>query len=207
MKRWLVICLLTAPLAFAARVTAAVKPLIDNERVTVWDLGPADLNTADDVMKAAASMDTVAVYMAPETLQGRVDYVAKGTALRDTLRKSGATRMAVIALKDKVVPPLPNRSGLADAFPRPRSKKVIDNARVVVWDYTFEAGEPSPMHFHPRDVVTIYLKDGMLISTTPDGTKTNNEFTYGTIRFNPSNRTHTEVLTRGGSRIIAAELK
>ena len=105
------------------------------------------------------------------------------------------------------MPPVPNPSGLPEAFPRPRSRKVLENPRVVVWDYTFERGDPSPMHFHPRDVVTIYLKEGALVSTTPDGTKSDNVFSAGTIRFSPSNRMHTETLVKGESRIIAAELR
>ena len=190
-----------------AQAPGSIKPVIDNDRVVVWDLknppGAADA----DAVKGAQGMDSLAVYLAPPSIQGKVEFVARGGAIGDTIQRSGASRIVIINFRDRLVAPLPNHSGLPDAFPRPRSKKVLDNSKVMVWDYTFDRGDPSPMHFHPRDVVTIYLKDGALISTTPDGTKTDNEFSYGTIRFNPSNRAHTEILVKGESRIIAAELK
>ena len=77
----------------------------------------------------------------------------------------------------------------------------------MIWDYTFAAGQPSPMHFHSRDVVTIYTEDGAVTSTTPGGEAVVNEHYPGEAKFNPRNRTHTEVLSRGKVHIIAVELK
>src|SRR6267154_1593286 len=75
----------------------------------------------------------------------------------------------VITLKEKIVAPIANTSGFPNAFPRPNNKKVYEDARVIVWDYTWTPGVATPMHFHDKDVVVIYLGNGSLKSTTTDG--------------------------------------
>jgi len=116
-------------------------------------------------------------------------------------------RAIVIDLHDNVVPGIANESGYPDAFPRPGAKKVLETARVLVWDYTFVEGQPSPMHFHPRDVVTIYTEEGAVTATTPQGVQTVNNHHPGEVVFNQRNRAHTEQLSRGKVHIIAVELK
>lgn len=63
------------------------------------------------------------------------------------------------------------------------------------------------MHFHDKDVVVVFLEDGDLKSTTPDGKDVVNPYTSGTVRFNLRDRTHTETLVRGKQRAIITELK
>src|SRR6202167_63733 len=113
----------------------------------------------------------------------------------------------VIDLKDHPVAPIPNTTGYPLAFPRPGSKKILENDRVIVCDYTWTPGVPTPMHFHDKDVVVVFLDDGDLSSTTPDGQVTVNSFTPGSVKFNPRGRTHTETLMRGRQRAIITELK
>ncbi len=113
----------------------------------------------------------------------------------------------VIQLKDHVVPPLVNKSGLPNAFPRPGSKKQFENARIVVWDYSWTPGEPSPMHFHDKDVVVVYLENGALKSTTQDGKSVVNDISFGLTKFNPRDRSHTEEVVKGKARAVMMELK
>jgi hypothetical protein len=111
-----------------------------------------------------------------------------------------------VELKDRTTAPYPNTSGYPNAFPRPGSTKVLENDRVVVWDYTWVPGVATPVHFHDKDVVVVYLADGALTSTTPDGVSTVNEHSFGFTKFNPGNRAHTELLSRGSARAIVIEL-
>jgi hypothetical protein len=113
----------------------------------------------------------------------------------------------VIELKDNAIPPLANTTKFPNAFPRPGSKKVLENKRVIVWDYTWTTNVPTPMHFHDKDVVVTYLKDGSLQSTTPSGEKTINNYTFGTVKYNARDRTHTETLVMGSERAIIVEFK
>jgi len=116
-------------------------------------------------------------------------------------------KAVVITLKDKAVAPIRNTSGFPNAFPRPGNIKVYEDARVIVWDYTWTPGVATPMHFHDKDVVVIYLGNGSLRSTTPDGTSVVNTWRFGDTRFNARARVHTETLVDGQLRAIITELK
>src|SRR6185295_1988411 len=118
-----------------------------------------------------------------------------------------ANKVIVITLKDKKVAPIPNKTGYPNAFPRPGNVKVYEDARVIVWDYTWTLGKATPMHFHDKDVVVIYLDNGTLKSTTTDGKSVSNKRTMGQTYFNPRDRVHTETLTEGKLRAIITELK
>jgi quercetin dioxygenase-like cupin family protein len=196
-----------------------VAPIVDNERVTVWDITwtkgtPSPLRRRND--------DYVVLYVTNGRMKltrsdggsitlpagiGDVVFQPKGTVKTEESVSDEAMRARVIGLHDHYVAPLKNTSGYPKAFPRPGAKKLLDNARVVVWDYTFTSGAPSPMHFHDKDVVVTYMADGALTSTTPDGQSQTSEVTFGLTKFNPRSRTHTEQLVRGKSRVIAVELK
>ena len=174
----------------SAALVQAAQPIIDNERVTVWDttspLPPAE-------------HDFVAVSL---TKKGTAVLGRKG----EVPGKEGA-RTIVIELKDHPVAPLPNKSGYPNAFPRPHVKKLFENDRVIVWSYRWNPGEPTPMHFHDKDVVVVYEEDTALKSTTPDGTSVLNEYKDGQTKFNLRDRTHTETLVRGTGSAVMTELK
>lgn len=164
------------------------KPIIDNERVTVWDT----TQTA-----GILPYDSVIVSLTGKTAK----YLAKNTP-----RKSGG-RSILILLKDHPTATLPNKTSYPLAFPRPGSKKLLENKRVIIWDYIWTPGVATPMHFHDKDVVVTYLEDGTLKSTTPDGQVVMNPYKFGDARFNLGNRTHTETLAEGKQRAIIVELK
>jgi hypothetical protein len=135
------------------------------------------------------------------SLSGSATFVPKGATPKS------AGRSMVIELKDYPVAPIENKSGYPLAFPRPGSKKILENARVIVWDYSWTPGVPTPMHFHDKDVVVVFLEDGDLKSTTPDGQATVNAYKAGTVKFNLRDRTHTETLVSGKQHAIMTELK
>jgi hypothetical protein len=178
-------------------------PIIDNDRVTVrdstWTRGvPAslELQTADSV------------WIAVSPSVGDVRYWAKGAPRRAERSIGSPIRMIAIDLKDHPVAPLKNTSGLPNAFPRPgTNRKVFENDRVIVWDFTWTKGVPTPMHFHDKDVVVVYLGTGTLRSTTRDGKSVDNKWKPGDTRFNLRDRIHTETLVDGELRAIITELK
>jgi hypothetical protein len=163
------------------------KPAIDNDRVTVWDV-------KDSV--TAQPLDAVVI-----SFSGSATFVPKGTSPKTT------GRSIVIDLKDHPMPPIANTSGYPLAFPRPGSKKLLENERVIVWDFAWTPDIPTPMHFHDKDVVVLFLEEGDLKSTTPDGQSVVTAYKPGTIRFNARNRTHFETLVRGKQHAIIMELK
>jgi hypothetical protein len=174
----------------AATPTQGPAPIIDNERVTVWDmsssLGPAE-------------HDFVTISLS-----------SKGSA---TFNQKGATagraglRSVIIELKDNHVPPIANNSGYPNAFPRPHAKRLLENDRVIVWSYRWYPGLPTPMHLHDKDVVVVYEEPTALKSTAADGSSVVNEYQSGDVRFNNHGRVHTEQLIRGTGSAIITELK
>jgi hypothetical protein len=168
----------------------AAEPVIDNERITVWDTTKA---------LPPAQHDFVAVSL---THKGTAKFGHPG----DIAGKAGA-RTIVIYLKDHAVAPLANTSGYPPAFPRPHVTKLLENDKVIVWDYVWKLGEPTPMHFHDKDTMVVYEANGSLQSTTPDGKTKISEYSFGDIRFNRRDRTHTELLVRGHAHAVITELK
>jgi hypothetical protein len=176
-----------------------LKPAIDNERVTVWDVKW----TKGTANPAGRDLDAVIMRLTGAGA-GTASFSSKGS---DHKRGHVGDRWLVIALKNIPVPPLENKTGYPLAFPRPHVKKLLENDRVIVWSYRWNPGEPTPMHFHDKDVVVVYLEDTALTSTTPDGAKKMNEYKAFDIRFNLRDRTHTELLEHGTGSAMMMELK
>jgi len=143
------------------------------------------------------------------------DYVAvslfrKGTALfghKGDIPSKDGERTVVVELKDLAVAPIRNETGFPPAFPRPRSTKLFENDRVVVWNYVWRPGVPTPMHFHDKDALVVFEATGALQSTTPDGKSVVNDYRFGDIRFNRRDRVHTERLLNGRAQAVITELK
>jgi hypothetical protein len=176
----------------ARKGSSAWSP-IDNARVHVWsDSGSTP---------ASGRLPTIRI-----TLDGKVTYAPAGTASPATTAAPGGF-VVNIELKDAKVAPLGNTTKYPSAFPRPNVKKLLDNDRVVIWDYSWAPGVPTPMHYHDKDVVVLYLEDGALKSTEPNGQSVINEHYFGFTKFNPRDRVHTEELSKGKGRAIITELK
>ena len=113
----------------------------------------------------------------------------------------------VVELKDTPSRTVPNTTGLPPAFPRPGSKKILENDRIRVWNYKWLPGKPTPMHFHNTEVVVVFRGDGDIASTTQDGKTTVAHHNPGEIVFNLANRSHSEELVKGEQSGIMLELK
>jgi hypothetical protein len=171
----------------ALAILLALTSLITNARVAVSD-------GTDD---GTRSHDAVVVDMKGASAR----FVKQGEPL---LAKQ---RSIIIELLAPPVGPLPNTSGLPDAFDRPGIEKLLDNDRVTVWRYTWLPHKKTPRHFHANDVVVVHLADGVLASTTPDGKTVMNTNTVGLTKFNPRGRIHEEELVKGKATAVIVELK
>ncbi len=170
-----------------ARSHTALKPIIENERVAIWDATDS---------APPRRFDAVVV-----SLSGSAAFLPQGA-----LPKIAGPSI-VIDLKNHPVPPIGNSSGYPLAFPRPGVEKILENERVIVWDCTWRPGVAIPVHFHDKDVVAVFLEDGDLKSTTPDGQSVVNPHKPGEVRFTVRNRAHAEMLVRGKQHAILTELK
>jgi len=171
-------------------LSRGAEPVIDNDRVTVWDTTSA---------LPPAQHDFVAVSL-----------TQKGTAAfghRGAIPSKDGARTVVVELKDNSPPPLPNNTANPPAFPRPHAKKLFENDRVIVWNTVWRTGKPTPMHFHDKDVLVVFEANGTLQSTTPDGKSTVSEITFAKVSFNRRGRTHSETLLSGHAHAVVVELK
>ncbi len=192
--------------------------VIDNERVRVWDITLAQGQSTDF---GRHEYDVVTMFLvggqfrttsengatATERRFGEAVYSHKGAKQEEELIAGGPARLIVVELRDHPEPRYPNTSGYPLAFPRPGSRKVLDNERVVVWNYSWAPNTPTPMHFHDKDIVVAYRYDGSLKSTTPDGKSVVNDYKSGSIWFNRGDRVHFETLLKGRQSAIMVELK
>ena len=182
---------------------AGATPIIDNDRVTVWDF-----TWTRGVPEPLERPTTDSIWISVSLSAGDVRYWAKGAPRRAERSIGSPIRMISIDLKNHPGSTLTNTSGFPNAFPRPgNNRKVFENERVIVWDFSWTKGVATPMHFHDKDVVVVYLGTGTLRSTTPDGKAVDNKWKPGDTRFNLGNRIHTETLVDGELRAIITELK
>jgi hypothetical protein len=210
--------MLTASSSLLALPFEGGKQIVDNARVTVWDViwpsghGAAQ-PLANDTVSVALNDGPVRIVDITGTEKtatrkiGDLRFDGRGDGHREDSVGAAVPHDILVELKDAKVAPLANTSGYPNAFPRPGSSKVFENSRVVCWDYTWTPGVPTPMHFHDKDVVVVYLETGVLASTTPDKQVVNNPHYFGFTKFNSRDRSHTETLIEGKGRAIIVELK
>jgi predicted metal-dependent enzyme (double-stranded beta helix superfamily) len=205
--------LATPALAQAPVPVVDNAPVIDNQRVTVRDIALAPGMAAPVIAHAG---DYVILYFQGGRIRGADGKTAThpsggarfghGGVTSDTALGKAAHEV-VVELKDSPSNTVPNTTGLPPAFPRAGSKKILENDRVRVWNYTWLPGKPTPMHFHNTEVVVVYRGNGDVASTTPDGKTQVNHRNPGDIVFNLANRSHSEELVKGEQSGIMLELK
>ena len=213
------VVLMAAAAPKAPAQTDGVSPVIDNERVTVREVtlipgqpGSIERHNTDFVTifldgGKIHTVDSHGKSSVAVRRSGDVIFGVRGAEETEEVISPGPARLVVVELKDHPVPPLVNKSGYPNAFPRPGSKKVLDNVRVVAWDYTWKPGVATRMHYHDKDVVLVYKEDGSIKSTTPDGKSVVSDHKAGTVAFNKGDRTHFEELVKGRESAIIVELK
>lgn len=210
--------LLMAFLAGAFPSAGETKPAVDNERVRVWDVTltpgqPAPLPRDTDVVTMflvggkIRTTDADGKSSVAQRSFGNAAYYRKGSVEKIEVVSDSPARVIVIEMKDHPSPDYPKNAQYPPAFPRAGSKKIIENERMVVWNYTWLPNQPTPMHYHDKDALVIYHDEGSVKSTTPDGKAIVNNFKFGSIRFNPGNRVHSELLVDGRESAMMMELK
>jgi hypothetical protein len=204
-------------LAMAIAPAEDAKPILQNEQVAVWDVSWTDGETSP-----AWNRDTVLVFLTAASLAtitadggshiiahqpGDVEFVPKGTTSQRRGASGEVARAILIQLEGHTPPALANTAGVRDAFDRPGIEKAFDNEEVTAWRYTWAFGKKTPLHFHARDVVVVYLSDGVLKSITPDGKSVLNSHSFGFTKFSPRGRVHYEELVEGKASAVMVELK
>jgi quercetin dioxygenase-like cupin family protein len=77
-------------------------------------------------------------------------------------------------------------------FPRKDAVELLDNDRVEVWDVLWPKGQPTAMHEHPYDQISITLVAGSIKVTRPGGTPSMGKSEFGSVTFVRKGTIHAE---------------
>lgn len=199
------------------------KKLFENDRVTVWEV-----NWLRNIPQPfhRHRYDMAGVYLRYGFINvispdGKVTASKPFEVPRPYFQKSAIThkeeavggpndpeRLAIMVdLKEPAASGAVTRSEIEPAFPREGAKDVLDNARVRMWDYTFEAKKPTARHVHERDSVEVFVTGGTLRFQMADGQEETKTFSPQDARFVPRGRVDAEEAVAGSPRVITIELK
>ncbi len=77
-------------------------------------------------------------------------------------------------------------------YPRENARRVLANDRVIVWDVTWPKGQPTAMHQHQLDQLSVTLRGGTVRVSKLGGPVTVNQSTIGSVAFTPAGTIHME---------------
>ena len=201
----------------ASAVQAA--PVIDNERLTVWDIklaqgesGPATPHDQDAVILIVEGGEVRTRDRRGHTRVvtrnfGDGIFVPKGTDAVDTLVAGGPAHEVLIALKNYPRPPLASSAKYPTAFPRIGAVKVLETPRVILWNYHWTRDRPTPMHIHDKDFVVAFRDDSSQVIVEPGGGSHVNQVKAGEILFFKRGLTHSEGVLSEHQSAVYMELK
>jgi quercetin dioxygenase-like cupin family protein len=195
--------------------------LFENESVAVWDV---TWNAGVPTPMHRHRLEVVGVTLVPGIVRvtlpdgttrlseldkvGAVSSGGMGLIHREEGTSAIPRRAVLIELKEaRKPPPLTPPEGVPPAWPREGATKVLENDRVVVWDYEFRMGRAIPLHFHDKDTVVVELTPGVTRSVPRDGEPQETTWVGSRARFAPRGRIHGEEAVSGAPRAIAVEIK
>ncbi len=201
---------------------AGVTQLLDNERVTMWEVnwkngvkqpihrhrydmagvylryGRITVTTPEGKATTGAPFDVPRPYFQPKGITHKEEAVGE---------PNDPERLAIMVdLKDATVALFHPTPGLP-AFPRAGATNVLDNPRVRMWDYTWRTGTPTPKHVHDTDTIEVFVTGGSIKTTTNDGKVETRTVAFKDARFVPRGRADVEEAVTGSPRAIVIELK
>jgi len=198
---------------------AAAAPSIDNEHVIVWDITlaqgesspstPHDLDAVVLIVEGGSmrAHDGHGHSRVIERHFGEGRFVPRGTDEVDTLIGTGSAHEVLIALKNYPRPPRASSPKYPDAFPRVGAVKLFENRRVILWNYTWTPGRPTPMHIHDKDFVVAFRYDSSQVIVEPGGSSHVNSVKAGDTLYLQHGLTHSEGTLSERQSAVYMELK
>jgi hypothetical protein len=200
-----------------------VTPLIDNPRVSVWEV---NWRRGDQQPIHRHKYDMAGVYLrwGPITVTGldgqAVDspefpvphpyFQLKGITHREEAHGAPGTpeRLAIMVdLKDAVTDMMVIDDPGPSAYPRDGAKNVLENPRILMWDYTYQANAPAAKRVYRRDVVEVVVTGGTIKVTGADGKAETRVLAPKQARYINRGTVQTEQWVSGSPRVIAIDLK
>lgn len=175
------------------RAQERATKIFENDRVVIWSVAS---DTRDRSPLRERRLPGILVSVA----DGTVRFMEPGASANPAVG-------VLIELKEHRVAPLVLARGVAPAFPREGATKILENERVAVWDVRWTTGMKTPVHFHDKDVVAVYLGAGTVRTIPLAGQPSATPRSRGEAVFLARGRTHVEECVEGPRRDIIVELK
>lgn len=196
--------------------------VLENERVKIWDVTwqkgvatPMHEHRVDLVGVTLAGGRVKATFPDGTSrtndgdARGDVSFGGRGLLHQEEGVSDNERRAILVELKDVAVdaPKPPPGTHPAPAWPRDGSEKILENDRVVVWEYEFREDREIPTHFHDKDTVVVELGAGVTRSVPVEGQPSESTWVGDRARFSPKGRLHREEWVSGSPHSIVIELK
>jgi hypothetical protein len=194
--------------------------VLDNDWGTVWDVSWAPGSSTAmhrhafdyvGVELTSSTFNVVAPNGQRRTIsqtRGASYFLPRGTTHIEEGVSSNPPRHAVIIdLKDLAARSFVNSSGSPTAFAEGVARKVLENQRVVMWDYTWPSGQGAPTYFYDKDAFIIFVDGGELTSSSAGQQPQALSVSAGQVLFRAGGRALSERSTKGDVRGIIIELK
>jgi hypothetical protein len=199
-----------------------VTQLIDNARVTVWEVnwrhgdeqpyhrhrydmagvylryGPIVVTSLDGTANTGAVFEVPRPYFQPKDITHREEAHSPGQPERLAI---------MVDLKDSATDMMFIDDPAQSAWPRDGAKNVLENPRIRMWDYTWAAGAPAVKRVYRNDVVEVVVTGGTVKVTGVNGQAQTRVMATKDARFVPRGTFSSEELVSGSPRVIAIELK
>jgi predicted metal-dependent enzyme (double-stranded beta helix superfamily) len=198
---------------------AAAHMLFENGRVAVWDVTwpkgqptsmhehPVDqlsVTLVGGTKRVTRLGGTPAV---SESRRGQIVLTPKGTVHMEEGLSDIPERKIMLQLKSSESPGI-TTGDIPGAFPREGAVKLMENARAVVWDFTWKPGQKTLRHADYVDSVIVFLEGGTVRSIADRGGSEDSARSPDEVVYSPhSADPRTEEAVRGSPRAIIVELK
>jgi quercetin dioxygenase-like cupin family protein len=196
------------------------KEILQNDRVNVWDVTwPKGQPTAMhehpfDQLSITLRGGTVRVTRLGGTPSehdstvGSVTLTPKGTIHMEEGLSDVPQHKVMLEVKPFSAGPLQLADGVRRAFPREGSVKLLENDRLIAWDFTWKPGQIVPLHAEDLDSVTVFLESGTIRSVTAQDDVKDTVRNAGEAVYSARNtETHTEEAVTGPVRAVIIQLK
>jgi hypothetical protein len=112
--------------------------------------------------------------------------------LRPASKSNRASRILVAAVALILCARVATPETYPTPYPRPNATSVLQNPRVNAWEVYWPKGQPTPMHEHTIDQLSITLRGGTVRVTTPQGKVTDGHSELGMVVFTKHGTIHQE---------------
>ena len=196
------------------------KEILQNDRVNIWEVvWPKGQPTAMhehpfDQLSITLRGGAVRVTRLGGTpgeghsTVGSVAFTPKGTIHQEEGLSDIPQHKVMLELKPSSAAPAQLPIGMQRAFPREGAVKLLENDRLIAWDFTWKAGQIVPLHAEDLDSVTVFLERGTIRSVTALGEVKDTPRNPGDVVYSAhSAETHTEEALTSPVRAVIVQLK